>query len=512
MPHPGRPKGRMNKKTQQIHQEALARAQAAQQQGQQAHRAAQHNQQHPHHQQQHPSRNNSAIKEDGGITLHDEADLISYRNDALIRYVSNHEYIENITAKVIHSTKIIPPTLYPNLPKRNKEDYSTPMNPEEIYYGDLEYMKHVDGNLIKNLKIMKSDDDPGFTRYLFNCPQYKVQQKRNSELEKLERDVHNKESLHKLEEKYDSVLKEYKSKFDREYVILPHVEQYSIPTSKLDPNLKVEEAPKDYDPRKIMEERQKQQQEQSQKNQSQQQQPLPNYNLNAQPQEQIEFSNMNGSNGKDNINHQNNNNGVHSANIENSGDFSLPMNQMGEENSLLPEDSRSNGQIAQSQPQQQQPKPVQEVIASNANQDNEDDDDVDDDNSNGEGEEDEEHNQMEQEEDIPQQDQQSQQPQQEEPNHNALADTDLNVLFDDNHHDVDEEMNDINDDENNKNTGDNNNNPLGMDVDVDVDVNDHSAIVNDDIGELYNFDGDDDLMGGDSGFEHDFLDQINNMD
>ncbi|KAI5964782.1 uncharacterized protein KGF55_001852 [Candida pseudojiufengensis] len=500
MPHPGRPKGRMNKKTQQLQQEALARAQAAQQQSKQAHRAAQHNQ-HPHHQQQHPSRHNSAIKEDGGITLHDEADLISYRNDALIRYVSNHEYIENVTAKVIHSTKIIPPSLYPNLPKRSKEDCSKPMNPEELYYGDLEYMKYVNDNLIRDLKTMKSDDDPGFTRYLFNCPQYKVQQKRNNELEKLERELHNISSLKNLENAYESILEEYKKKFDREYVILPHMEQYSIPTVKLAPGIDVKEAPKDYNPRLMMKDTVSNLQEEQ--NSQQHSSSLSDQNLKSQQQQQNEYTNFNDPNSFQNSNHQ--------INRNNNGDFTLPMNEPSEASStLVPEDSRSNGgaAIQVNQPQSEPHKPVQEIVATNANEEKEDEDINMKDNS-----KDHEENGFDQEESSKQYPPYQHSENQDNINDHQVTNQDVENLFEDgddnNIGDNGKDMHDGNDKHNENGEDDI---PLNMEIDVDADLNDHSAIVNDELGDLYDFDGNDDIMGGDSAFEQDFLNQINNID
>ena len=113
MAHPGRPRGRMNKKTLQAQAasqaEQLARVQQQQAQ-QQAQRAAQAQMGNNPNSQQ-------SIKEETGVQLHDEADLISFRNDALLRYITNHEYIENVMSKLIHSSKIIPPSLYPLIPK-----------------------------------------------------------------------------------------------------------------------------------------------------------------------------------------------------------------------------------------------------------------------------------------------------------------------------------------------------------------------------------------------------------
>ncbi|KAG5417196.1 hypothetical protein I9W82_004829 [Candida metapsilosis] len=245
MPHPGRPKGRMNKKTMQ--QAALARQQAAQMQAAQANRAAQEQlHHHPHH--LHGRHEASNIKEEAGIQLHDEADLITYRNDALIRYMSNHEYIENVTAKPIHSSKISPPSLYPTLPKRNADDYAN-VNPEEIYYGDIEYMKYFDEQLTKSLSVMRQEDDPGFVRYLFNTDNYPYKRAKFTELANLQQELKDRESVDKLAQGYESILQECREKFHQEYKFQASTKVYSIPVRKLTSDVKVQRAPDDYNPK-----------------------------------------------------------------------------------------------------------------------------------------------------------------------------------------------------------------------------------------------------------------------
>ena len=150
MAHPGRPRGRMNKKTLQAQAasqaEQLARVQQQQAQ-QQAQRAAQAQMGNNPNSQQ-------SIKEETGVQLHDEADLISFRNDALLRYITNHEYIENVMSKLIHSSKIIPPSLYPLIPKINEYEN---LKPEDVYFGDLEAMKYVEKKLAERSDNMKEN-------------------------------------------------------------------------------------------------------------------------------------------------------------------------------------------------------------------------------------------------------------------------------------------------------------------------------------------------------------------
>ena len=173
MAHPGRPRGRMNKKTLQAQAE-LARAQQAQAQAQmQAQRAAAAGQlapggngggiPPPNGQSQH-----SAKEETLGVQLHDEADLISFRNDALFRYITNHEYIENVTSKLIHTSKIIPPSLYPMIPKPNTSGDYENLKPEDVYFGDLSAMKYIEKKLITKLEQMEKNLDPNYNKYLLN--------------------------------------------------------------------------------------------------------------------------------------------------------------------------------------------------------------------------------------------------------------------------------------------------------------------------------------------------------
>lgn len=53
-----------------------------------------------------------AIKEDVGASLHDKVDVVSFRSDAIQRYAQNHEQIENVTTKLVHTSKIIPPRMF----------------------------------------------------------------------------------------------------------------------------------------------------------------------------------------------------------------------------------------------------------------------------------------------------------------------------------------------------------------------------------------------------------------
>lgn len=244
MAHPGRPRGRMNKKTLQAQAasqaEQLARVQQQQAQ-QQAQRAAQAQMGNNPNSQQ-------SIKEETGVQLHDEADLISFRNDALLRYITNHEYIENVMSKLIHSSKIIPPSLYPLIPKINEYEN---LKPEDVYFGDLEAMKYVEKKLAERSDNMKGESDPSYVKYLFNDEKYQYQRASMAKLSELQNDLHDKDSLNKLESELDNMLNEYKTKFNQEYNKKPAVSKYSITIDKISSQIEVTSAPADYNPKLI---------------------------------------------------------------------------------------------------------------------------------------------------------------------------------------------------------------------------------------------------------------------
>ncbi|CAI5756591.1 unnamed protein product [Candida verbasci] len=304
MPHPGRPKGRMNKKTQQAlaqsHAETMARQQQlAQQQSRigtgintaiayqqqqnilphlrPQHQQFQHQQaaqqahaqhilqqqaaaqqaaqaqaqvaQHHHHQQQQLQQN--SLKEETGVQLHDEADLISFRNDALYRYTTNHEYIENITSKLIHTNKIIPPSLYPNISKRQESEYDD-LKPEDVYFGDLGLMKDVDMRLKKKLSIMHTEDDPNYKAYLFDIDNYKFQKDKVRKLSDIQQENNlSLETAKMLEEDLNAILQESKEKYKRTLKTYPPTRMCTVSIKTINPNYKIDVAPKDYDPRKL---------------------------------------------------------------------------------------------------------------------------------------------------------------------------------------------------------------------------------------------------------------------
>lgn len=197
-----------------------------------------------HHQQQHLQQQQQfrQIKEDNIGQIHDEADLVSYRSDALNRYISNHDYIENITAKHIHTSKIIPPSVFPTVSKTEER------NPQDLYFGDLEYMRKKAQELIQELKEGKEDKEDnvkaGFSeKQLF-------QRESVQRLAELQTQVLDDKSLEALESELDNILDTYTKKYNTKFEDISLVKQYSVPVSKIS-NIEVKMAPENYNPRLI---------------------------------------------------------------------------------------------------------------------------------------------------------------------------------------------------------------------------------------------------------------------
>ena len=170
------------------------------------------------------------------MQIHDEADLVSFRVDALNRFITNHEYLENITSKSIHSSKLIPPSLYPTVPQRDCS--VTDLKHDDVYFGDAKMMQKKVSQLKQHMSTI------GYNAYLPH-KETKVQKKMTDKLTK----SFNESSMDILEKQLNSILEEYKSEFNKTYSSLS-VKKYSVDRSKF-PDVKIEVAPKNYNPRLI---------------------------------------------------------------------------------------------------------------------------------------------------------------------------------------------------------------------------------------------------------------------
>lgn len=149
-----------------------------------------------------PQPNHPRMNEETNVPVHDEADLISFRQDAQARYIANHEYLENLT-KSIHTKNIRAPRLYP-------KDW-----------------------VLEPTKI--GAQEPG---YALDDPEYVYQRAQTDRLAEA--------SAEEVELVLAEVEREYKHKFGREYRALGAPVPYS---HRFGP---VDEAPADYDPAKVV--------------------------------------------------------------------------------------------------------------------------------------------------------------------------------------------------------------------------------------------------------------------
>ncbi|CUM66193.1 uncharacterized protein PRCAT00003851001 [Priceomyces carsonii] len=197
------------------------------------------------HQQQGPGTN--MTKDEPTIQLHDEADLISFRSDALARFVTNQEYLENVTSKFINTSKIIPPSVFPSIaesPEHNKEQQHQKQSIK--IRKDLEALKSRLIGLKEDLEKEKSS-----LSYLLDDDKYNFQKKSIDELARLQSGLGDKESFDKLQESLDRIMSEFQSQFHRTYTAIPSHKKYSIPAEKISKDIKIVLAPENYDPRLI---------------------------------------------------------------------------------------------------------------------------------------------------------------------------------------------------------------------------------------------------------------------
>lgn len=231
MAHPGRPRGRTNKL-----KYAAPPPQTLPHSEYNPHIHANSQYIPPQHRQAPVQTSHPRSREEVSIQVQDEADLILFRQDALQRYITNHEYIENITAKCIHTNKIIPPSLYPILPKRtdNIED----LKYDEIYFGDVRLMlaktRQIQGQ-IEKLKV----DQFGLG------DEYTYQSLATDRLTELCQEG----SVETLERELEDILQEYTKQHSRNY-ISTREKKYSIDLKKIT-NKPVQVAPSDYNPKLI---------------------------------------------------------------------------------------------------------------------------------------------------------------------------------------------------------------------------------------------------------------------
>lgn len=232
MAHPGRPKGRTNKP-----KYTTPQAQSLPHSEYNPHIHANRQYIPPQHSQAPAQANHPRSREDASIQAQDEADLIQFRQDAINRFIKNQEYIENITGKCIHTNKIIPPSLYPILPKRDVT--IDQLKYDEVYFGDQRLMNEKSSQILLQITKLKSSN-----HYELGS-EYTYQSQQTDKLVEL----CNEALIENLEKELETILQDYQTRFSRKYVSKNET-KYSIDYKTIT-NTPVQVAPSNYNPRLI---------------------------------------------------------------------------------------------------------------------------------------------------------------------------------------------------------------------------------------------------------------------
>lgn len=170
------------------------------------------------------------IKEEPLTHLHDASDLISFRTDAMSRFIRNQELMEAI-GKYIHSDKIVVPRLVPDaleLAEGAEPTYS------DIYFGDLKVMKQMSSKMDREVNEIRQELEQ-LDKQL-EAIKTGDKNKTISVLTEQSHAMEDAEGFRKLMEEYAKVDEQYKRPQFRRV-------KYQIPKDVV-----VEEAPADYDP------------------------------------------------------------------------------------------------------------------------------------------------------------------------------------------------------------------------------------------------------------------------
>lgn len=217
------------------------------------------NQSQQHNAQHHRQSN---IKEEPPVQLHDEADLISFRSDGLSRFISNQEYFENIASKPIHNSKIIPPPSFPleqpitvkkareisgeNSPTEEQSKLYL-SKPEELFFGDPKLMQLKE----KILKSEIEDEQHRAIKIFDENSEYTYQSKKLERLAELQSKINDEGSIEIMEKELNLIFTEYKEKFGKTYRSMPSSKTFSIPHEEISKSIEVTKAPDSYNPRLI---------------------------------------------------------------------------------------------------------------------------------------------------------------------------------------------------------------------------------------------------------------------
>ncbi|OBA23728.1 hypothetical protein METBIDRAFT_111907 [Metschnikowia bicuspidata var. bicuspidata NRRL YB-4993] len=196
-------------------------------------------------------------RREASFQLHDEADLVNFRADALSRYISNQRLLDNVALSLVHTAQIVPP---PSFPSRTSGDrlYAESASDAELeaavrglkaadlYSGDLRLMRAKQRVLAQELAAaeLRADGVLG--------PEARFQRDAVATLAAAQARCADADSLAALESALADTLEQARVQFGRRHELRANaVRKYAVAAHELAPGA-VQQAPAGYDARRAM--------------------------------------------------------------------------------------------------------------------------------------------------------------------------------------------------------------------------------------------------------------------
>ncbi|RKP32630.1 hypothetical protein METBISCDRAFT_21317 [Metschnikowia bicuspidata] len=193
------------------------------------------------------------------VPLHDEADLVNFRTDALIRLIKNQDFLENVSLKPFHTAHIAPPSMFPTQSKKAYAEGATDAEIEEmvakllsedLVCGDVRLMRAKQALLERECASLASEK-PTSVESEFSV-EMQFQRAAVQRLVMFRREKCTFGSLDALERVLNDVLDEYRTRFSKQYTLQQtRFHKHSLPIKDLAPHVDVQQAPPLYNPRLI---------------------------------------------------------------------------------------------------------------------------------------------------------------------------------------------------------------------------------------------------------------------
>lgn len=204
--------------------------------------------------------NHFGARKEEHFQLHDEADLVNFRADALNRYITNQDLLDNVALKLIHTSQLVPPRSFPHVQGAGAKIYLENatkdellavvqnMNPGDLFSGDLRLMRAKQEVLAREIAALEAENEA--ENVLSTEAQF--QKQAVDALAAAYAGYGDSETALELEATLERTLSEYSSKFGQKYVCEERQpRKFSILIQNLAPEVVVKQAPADYDPRKF---------------------------------------------------------------------------------------------------------------------------------------------------------------------------------------------------------------------------------------------------------------------